>query len=1004
METSMHLSFAEMLKRCRRDTGLTQEELAERAGLSARAISDLERGINRRPYRSTVERLADALALSPAASEALTAARWRATTAAPSDSVSDTPPLVGRGRELALLERHLAGEGGPLLLFAGEPGIGKSRLLSEAGRRAATHGLRVLEGGCQRRGGQEAFAPLLGAIKRYLSTRTPAELRARLRGCAWLVRLLPELADGPIEPLPTWTAPPEQERRLMYEAVARFLVNVSGPERGTLLLLDDLQWAGSDALDLLATLVRLPASAHKDRGMGGEGILRVVAAYRDTDVQPQDPLSVTMADLAQAGLATHHAMEPLAVEEATQLLDGLLAGSPGQDESERVALRTRLLQRAGGVPFFLVSCAQGLHVQEQGARDSAVPWDVAQAVRQRVAALSKDARTVLGAAAVVGREVPPAILVAVAPQPEEEVLDALDAASRARLLMDEGHAYRFAHDVIREVIEADVGTARRLILHRRVAAAIEEIYANQLAEHYEVLAYHHLQGETWEQALAYLVKSGDKATASNAFQEALRLYDQALTLCDTLGASALATAVEVAQKRGTVLFDSGDCLGASADFARMRAAAAHLGDRHQEGMALAHRGMSLFFGHEFEAAEETLREALAVADDGFHDVGLLASANLADMLAVINRHAEAAALVPVATDLAPRVDDPFSQAWWSIYGCEILHWAGRYDDALALLERWRGAVETSHQIILLMWHKWEAAIACGGKGDYALALALLDEVLDICTRVGESLVAARAANTAGWIRGELQDYQRALELNTQSLEVASTIEFADTEVRNNALLNLGDCLVALGRPDEAEEHFQAVERVVRHPSSEDRWLLWRYAQHLFHSYGELWLARGELNKALSYADECLELAESSVSRKNIVKGRRLRAQVFLAQGSLSEAEVELERALAMAYEVGNPPQLWKTLMTVGELRQAQDRPGAAQQAYQEALSVVEQVAIGIRDEALHTTFLTSPYVQHIRQRATAATGARPNRSRKPGLHQASREGTQDHQGPPRTGD
>ncbi len=153
-------------------------------------------------------------------------------------------------------------------------------------------------------------------------------------------------------------------------------------------------------------------------------------------------------------------------------------------------------------------------------------------------------------------------------------------------------------------------------------------------------------------------------------------------------------------------------------------------------------------------------------------------------------------------------------------------------------------------------------------------------------------------------------------------------------------------------------------------------MLWRYAQHLFHSYGEVWLARGELDKALAYADECLELAESSVSRKNVVKARRLRAQVFLAQSDLPEAEVELTRALAMAHEVGNPPQLWKTLMTVGELRHAQDRPDAAQQVYQEALTVVEQVAAGIHDQALRTTFLTSPHVQHIRQRATAAIGAR----------------------------
>ena len=157
-------------------------------------------------------------------------------------------------------------------------------------------------------------------------------------------------------------------------------------------------------------------------------------------------------------------------------------------------------------------------------------------------------------------------------------------------------------------------------------------------------------------------------------------------------------------------------------------------------------------------------------------------------------------------------------------------------------------------------------------------------------------------------------------------------------------------------------------------------MLWRYAQHLFHSYGEVWLARGELDKALAYADECLELAESSVSRKNVVKARRLRAQAFLARSDLPEAEVELGRALAVAHDLGNPPQLWKTLVTVGELREAQDRPDAARQAYQEALAVVEQVAVGIRDEALRTTFLTSTHVQHIRQLAAAATGARSHSS------------------------
>src|SRR5437870_4529441 len=150
-------------------------------------------------------------------------------------------------------------------------GLTQEELAERAGiPRALVQGLQVLEGGCQRRGGHAPYAPILGALQRHLRGQRPAQLRTALRECAWLVRLLPELAAGPIPPLPAWTLPPEQERRLMFEAVARFLTNVAGP-MGTLLVLDDLQWVGPDALDLLATLIRSAA----------EVPLRAIGAYRN---------------------------------------------------------------------------------------------------------------------------------------------------------------------------------------------------------------------------------------------------------------------------------------------------------------------------------------------------------------------------------------------------------------------------------------------------------------------------------------------------------------------------------------------------------------------------------------------------------------------------------------------------------------------------------------------------------------------------------------------------
>lgn len=126
-----------------------------------------------------------------------------------------------------------------------------------------------------------------------------------------------------------------------------------------------------------------------------------------------------------------------------------------------------------------------------------------------------------------------------------------------------------------------------------------------------------------------------------------------------------------------------------------------------------------------------------------------------------------------------------------------------------------------------------------------------------------------------------------------------------------------------------------------------------------------------IDKVLACADECLALAESSKSAKNVVKASRLRGQVFLVRGQLAAAEQELLAALEVAQQVGNPPQLWKTWVALGELWQTQGRPGDARQAYDSALSVIDRVAEGLTDGSRRETFLSSPHVQEIMQAAAS---------------------------------
>jgi predicted ATPase len=438
--------------------------------------------------------------------------------------------VVGRRDELTLLQRLLSGAGPPVVLLAGEPGMGKTRLLREAATQGRAAGWTVLEGSCSRRGGQGLYAPLLEALEGKILAQPQELLRADLEGCTWLVRLLPELAEQGLLSLPAVRVSPEQECRLLFAAVARYLTTIAG-SAGTLLVLDDLQWAGADALDLLLALLRTAPA------------LRVVGAYRTTEVTMHDPLFTLIADLVRGELVRQVELGPLATEEARTLLRAVLAERSGSAE----AMIERVLARAGGVPFFLMSCVRafqaGVLTADEGART--LPWDLQQTVRQRVAALPEVAQELLLVAAVAGRVIPGEVLVAAARQPEREVLTALDAACQARLLIEEEETYQFAHDLIREVVENDLSAMRLRTLHRQVALAWEQ---GSKVPPPEVLAFHYSQAGELAVALGHLMRASERARAAGAHRQEATLLGQAIAFAEQTGQQQLA--LDLRMRRG----------------------------------------------------------------------------------------------------------------------------------------------------------------------------------------------------------------------------------------------------------------------------------------------------------------------------------------------------------------------------------------------------------------------------------------------------------------------
>ena len=256
-----------------------------------------------------------------------------------------------------------------------------------------------------------------------------------------------------------------------------------------------------------------------------------------------------------------------------------------------------------------------------------------------------------------------------------------------------------------------------------------------------------------------------------------------------------------------------------------------------------------------------------------------------------------------------------------------------------------------------------------GKGDYEAALSLYREGLTLAERVGDEAIHHRLLNCLGWLHAELGDLDGAIELNRRSSEVGRRRR--DPGTFPNALINLGENHLAKGELALAGEFLDEAHGFFADPGGSP-WMRWRYSMRLLGDLGALWLARGDPARAAGFADESLELATRTRSRKNLVKGWRLRGEIALARRELDEAEEAFRQALAIAEAIGNPTQLWKTHAALGRLLAARQRPDAAGEAYRAARAVIERVKAGLRDPVLRASLVEAPAVRHVTALAGSA--------------------------------
>ena len=467
------------------------------------------------------------------------AVQWERRPAVPlhpivAQATSDRLAFVGRDDELSRLRaawtEAKAGHR-TMVVLAGEPGVGKSRLAFEFAHALHREGAVVIAG----RSDEEAlvpYQPFVEALSHHIENE-PAEDLELLVGPmgAELSRLVPQLTDR----LPNLPGPrqardsePESDRYRLFEAVSHYLgeASLAAP---TLLVLDDLQWADKPTLLLLRHIMRSPQDTP----------LLIVGTYRDTDVAPRHPLIALFADLRRARSFDRLLVKGLNARSTTALIRAWAGGDPPSTFSRAVHEETE------GNPFFVEEVLH--HLRDcgsldpddgrwtSGARveDLGIPEGVSEVIAHRLGRLSEPCTAALTAAAVIGRRFSFRVLQKVAGLTEQDLVDALDEAVASALVSEssEPGQYSFSHTLVRETLYARLGTIRRVRQHLRIGEVLESTYAHDLEPHLGELAYHFGEGAPGgdiKRAVDYATRAGDRALAVFAYEEAAGHYERAL--------------------------------------------------------------------------------------------------------------------------------------------------------------------------------------------------------------------------------------------------------------------------------------------------------------------------------------------------------------------------------------------------------------------------------------------------------------------------------------------
>jgi tetratricopeptide (TPR) repeat protein len=831
------------------------------------------------------------------------ALRWRFQAAA----ARGLTRFVGRQTELEVLRQTLtqAGAGhGQVAAIVGEAGVGKSRLVYEFTHSHHTQGWLLLESASVSYGKATAYFPVVDLLKRYChidDSDEPRTVQARVTGQvltldASLQEAIPallSLLDVLPEDSPFLRLDPPQRRRHTLDALKRLLLRETQVQP-VLLVFEDLHWIDSETQALLDTLVESLPTVR----------LLLLVNYR-----PEYQHS-----WGSKTYYTQLRLDPLPPASAEDFLHALLGDDPGL-----APLKQLLIARTEGNPFFLEESVRtlvetGVLVGTPGAYRLAqalptiqVPATVQAVLAARIDRLPPEEKRLLQTAAVIGTEVPFALLQAIAELPEADLHRGLTHLQAAEFLYEASLfpelVYTFKHALTHEVTYSGLLLERRRVLHARIVEALEALAGDRVAEQVERLAHHAFRGEVWDKALAYCRQAEEKAMARSAHHEAVACLEQALVALRHLPESrdTLEQAIDLRFDLRNALTPLGE-VGRLFDHLReAQALAETLDDQRRLGLASAYTTQYFWLMGDYDRAIASGQRALAIAT---------ALGNFA---------------VQIETNI--RLGQLYHALGDYLVAVDFLQWTIASLEGELLRERFGMAIVPS--VLSRTWLVWCLAEV----GAFAEGIARGEEGARIAEMVDHPHSVVTAYLGVGLLSIRRGDLDKAIAVLARGLGVCQTVNIPLWFPRLASALGYAYALsdrVAEGLPllEQAVEQTTSIRVMVYHTL----WVAW---------LSETYLLAGRMGDAIELAQRALDLSRERKERGTEAWALRLLGDIA-AQRNPQESEqaaAYYRQALALAEELGMRPLLAHCHLGLGTLYGRMGRVGPARAALTAAIEL-----------------------------------------------------------------